>query len=60
MNVNRLRILCTEIRKAINNVNPEFMGDVFSLRQSTRLIQEKYMLNLNMSVHNQVILEGKA
>ena len=60
MNVNRLRILCTEIRKAINNVNPEFMGDVFSLRQSTRLIQEKYMLNLNMSVHNQVTFGRKS
>ena len=39
MNVNRLRILCTEIRKAINNVNTEFMRDFFSLRESTRLIQ---------------------
>ena len=25
MNVNRLRILCTEIYKTINNLNPKFM-----------------------------------
>ena len=30
MNVNRLRILCTEIYKTINNLNPNFMGDLLS------------------------------
>ena len=30
MNVNRLRILCTEIYKTINNLNPDFMGDLLS------------------------------
>ena len=44
MNVNRLRLLCIEIYKTINNLNPEFMRDLFSLRETTRLAPE-YMLN---------------
>ena len=35
MNVNRLRILCTEIY--------EFMRDLFSLRENNRLVREKYI-----------------
>ena len=31
MNVNRLRKLCIEIYKTINNLNAEFMRDLFSL-----------------------------
>ena len=38
MNINRLRILCTEIYKTINNLNPEFMRDLFSLRETSRLV----------------------
>ena len=30
MNVNRLRILGTEIYKTINNLNPDFMRDLLS------------------------------
>ena len=30
MNVNRLRILCTEIYKTINNLNPDFTRDLLS------------------------------
>ena len=54
MNVNRLRILCIKIYKTINNLNPKFMGDLFSLRVTNRLIREKYMLNFSILVHNQV------
>ena len=60
MNVNRLRILCIEIYKTINNLNPEFMRDLFSLRETSRLVRKKYMLNLSLPVHNQVTLEAKA
>ena len=38
MNVNRLRILCIKIYKTINNLNPEFMRDLFRLRETSRLI----------------------
>ena len=60
MNVNRLRILCIEIYKTINNLNPEFMRDLFSLRETSRLIREKYMLNLSIPVHNQVTFGSKS
>ena len=38
MNVNRLRLLCIEIYKTINNLNPEFMRDLFSLRETGRFV----------------------
>ena len=38
MNVNRLRLLCIEIYKTINNLNPEFMRDLFSLRETSRFV----------------------
>ena len=41
MNESRLRILCTEIYKTINNLNPEFMRDLFDLRETSRLIRKK-------------------
>ena len=40
MNVNRLRLLCIEIYKTINNLNPEFMRDLFSLRETSWPIRE--------------------
>ena len=60
MNVNRLRILCNEIYKTINSLNPEFMRDLFSSRETSRLGREKYMLNLNIPVHNQVTFGSKS
>ena len=60
MNVNRLRLLCIEIYKTVNNLNPKFMRDLLSLRETSRLIREKYMLNLNIPVHNQVTSGSKS
>ena len=60
MNVNRLRLLCIEIYKNVNNLNPKFMRDLLSLRETSRLIREKYMLNLNIPVHNQVTSRSKS
>ena len=51
MNVNRLRLLCIEIYKTINNL---------SLRETSRLIQKKYMLNLNMPVRNHITFRSKS
>ena len=56
MNVNRLRLPCIEIYKTINNLNPEFLRDLFNLIETSRFIPKKYMLNLNIPVHNQVTL----
>ena len=34
MCVCRLRILCTEIYKTINKVNPEFMSNIFKVKEN--------------------------
>ena len=34
MNVKRLRFLCVEIYKTINNLNPSFMKHIFELRET--------------------------
>ena len=36
MNVYRLRILCVEIYKAINKLNPEFMNNIFKVKENKR------------------------
>ena len=54
-----LSILCTEIYQTINNLNANFMRDLFSLKETSRLVREKYMLNLNIPVHNQVSFGSK-
>ena len=59
VNAYSLRILCARIYKIINNRNPDFMKDLFSLRETSRLVWEKYRLILNISVHNQVTFGSK-
>ena len=38
MKVNRLRSLCVEIYKLINNINPTYMNEIFKLRKISRVI----------------------
>ena len=54
MNVKRLRTLCVEIFKTLNNLNLSFMKEIFSLRQTDRPVREKYKLNLDIPSYNQV------
>ena len=35
MNVSRTKILCVEIYKTINKINPQFMNEVFNLKEKT-------------------------
>ena len=60
MNLYRLRILCTEINKTINNLNSDFMRDLLNLRETSILFREKCMLNLNIYVHKQVTFGSKS
>ena len=60
MNVKRLRTLCVEHFKTLNNLNPSFMKEIFSLRQTDRPVREKYKLNLDIPSYNQVTLGRKA
>ena len=57
MNVKLLRTLSIEIFKTLNNLNPSFMKEIFSLRQTNKPVQEKYKLNLDCSSYNQVTLD---
>ena len=60
MNVKRLRFLCVEIYKTINNLNPSFMKQIFELRETNRNIREKYCLNSNIPNYNQVTFGEKS
>ena len=44
MNLRRTRSLCIEIYKTINNLNPEFMKNLFKVRKRNRAQREQYML----------------
>ena len=46
MSVNRLRNLCAEICKTVNKLNPEFMNNVFKVKENKRLVREQYKSNL--------------
>ena len=42
MSVNMLRNLCVEIYKTINKLNPEFMNNIFKVKENKRLVREQY------------------
>ena len=54
MKVNRLRSLCIEIYKLINNINPTYMNEIFKLRKISRAVRSNYKLNLDVPTINQV------
>ena len=60
MNVKRLRTLCVEIFKTVNNLNPSFLKEIFSLKQRDIPVREKYKLNLYIPSYNQVTFDLKA
>ena len=59
MSVNTLRNLCVEIYKTINKLNPEFMNNIFKVKENKRLVSEKYKLNLENLEWNQVTFWAK-
>ena len=54
MKVNRLRSLCIEIYKSINNINPTYMNEIFRLRKTSRAVRSNYKLYLDVPTINQV------
>ena len=54
MNVNRLRSLCFEIYKSINNINPTYMNKMLKLRKASRALRSNYKINLHVATINQV------
>ena len=60
MSVNRLRNLCVEIYKTINKLNPEFMNNIFHVKENKRLVRGQYKLNLETPEWNQVTFGAKS
>ena len=60
MNVNRLRSLCFEIYKSINNINPTYMKEMFKLRKTSRAVRRNYKLILDVPTFNQVSFSDKS
>ena len=54
MNLARERLLCIEVYKTLNSLNRCFMQELFKLTESNRNVRNKYKLNLNDPVVNQV------
>ena len=52
--VKRLRSLCIEIYKSINNINPMYINEIFKLRKTSRAVRSNYKLNLDVPTINQV------
>ena len=60
MNVYRLRNLYVEIYKTINKLNPEFMNNIFKVKENKRVAREQYKLNLETPEWNQVTFGAKS
>ena len=60
MSVNRERNLYVEIRKTINKLNPEFMNNIFKVKESKRLVREQYKVNLETPEWDQVTFRAKS
>ena len=60
MNVRRLRTLCVEIYKTLNDLNPSFMNNILKLKINDREVPDKYKLNLDIPQWNQKLLTIKA
>ena len=60
MNIRRLRCLCIEIYKTLNDLNPSFMKEIFEKRDENRVTRDRYKLNLNISRRNQVTFGAKS
>ena len=54
MEVNRLRYRCIETYKIVNNINSNFMKQIFQLRESNSIAWNQYNLNLSVPKVNQV------
>ena len=60
MKVNRLRVSCLEIYKTTNNFNRNYMKEIFGLKETKRLMREKFKLNLGIPKYNQETLGSKS
>ena len=54
MSVYRSRILCIEIHKTIKNLNPDFINNIFKVKENKALLTEQYKVNLETPEWNQL------
>ena len=54
----KVKSLCIEIYKLINNINPTYMNEIFKLRKISRVVSSNYKLNLDVLTINQVSFGG--
>ena len=55
--VKRLRSICIEIYKSINNINPMYINEIFKLRKTSRAVRSNNKPNLDVPSINQVSLK---
>ena len=60
MKVNRLRSLCIEIYKSMNNINATCLNEIFKLRKTSRVVRSNYKLYLDVSTINQASFSDRA
>ena len=60
MKVNRLRSLCIEIYKSVNNINPMSMNEIFKLRKAGRAVCSNSKLNLDVPAIKEVSFGDKS
>ena len=53
MSINRLRTLCVEICKTLNELTASFMKNIFMVKETYRPTREQYKLNLDTPSYNQ-------
>ena len=59
MKANRIRSLCTEICKSINEINAMDMNEIFKLRKTSRVVHSNYKLNLDVPTINRISFGDK-
>ena len=59
MNIRRLRLLCIEKYKTLNDLNPNSIKTIFEKRDKNRVTRDRYKLNLNISRRNQATFGTK-
>ena len=60
INLRRTRTLCIEICKAINNLNPGFMKNLFKVFKTNRAQKQQHQLNVEILKHNQASFGPKS
>ena len=60
MEVNRIKYLCIDIYKSINNINSSFIKQIFQLRETNRTVRNQYKLNLSVPKVSQVSYSEKS